>query len=344
MSVLPGMPQISNRTRAVGDAPPNVADVFNIDLIAGNGTSQSIVNGLPFSTQGGLAWIKNRTSNRIHALFDTVRGATELISSSEQSAQSTESEGLTSFNSDGYSVGDEPFVNQSGQDLVGWSFINSSRFFRAVSWVGNGSTTQRLITHDLNAPIGMILVKNLDSSSDWITWHRFANGDDYRNGFLNLTSSLGQGGEIGGFDNTENFGFPNPSVSMNVANATASTNALGVNYIGYVFAHDATTDGIIQAGTYIGNGSTLGPVINLGWEPQWLMIKKVSDTSNWYVVDSARSPTNEREEELTLNTTNSETSENAYDFDPTGFQIKTNNQESNENGVPYIYVAIRKES
>jgi hypothetical protein len=58
---------------------------------------------------------------------------------------------------------------------------------------------------------------------------------------------------------------------------------MATTYVAYLFAHDPLgpsgdgSDGLIACGSYTGNGSTDGPEIDLGWEPQWVLAKK-SDT------------------------------------------------------------------
>jgi len=71
-------------------------------------------------------------------------------------------------------------------------------------------------------------------------------------------------------------------------------NGSGYNYVAYIFAHDEQTFGeegdqsIISCGTYTGNGSTTGPTVTLGWDPQLVMIKNQSAAEGWVWFDTMR--------------------------------------------------------
>ena len=101
---------------------------------------------------------------------------------------------------------------------------------------------------------------------------------------------------------------------------------------------------IIKCGEYLGNGSSTGPVVNLGWEPQWVLIKRSSDSEDWMLFDSMRSiTTGGNDYDLRPNSTGAEsTAEDWLELTSTGFQIKATYNHVNDNGNSYIYVAIRR--
>ena len=129
-----------------------------------------------------------------------------------------------------------------------------------------------------------------------------------------------------------------------------NANALGREFVAYLFAHDDSEEGMIQCGSYTGNGSTTGPIIDLGFEPQWLMIKRSSDVSGWYIMDSMRGlpvdgpANNTATRSLQAQESNAEGTSTSSDVDinPTGFQCTTDSNGSNANGSTYIYMAIRR--
>ena len=100
---------------------------------------------------------------------------------------------------------------------------------------------------------------------------------------------------------------------------------------------------IIKCGSYIGNGSTAGPEIILGWEPSWVLIKDTSASVNWRLHDSMRGiVTGGDDPEIEPNTTDAESDSNRLDLTSTGFKLTTNSASHNDPGDSYIYMAIRR--
>ena len=118
-----------------GDDPIYVDDVFSTFLWTGDSTSsRSINNGIDLDGEGGLVWLKGRTQAYDHALYDTVRGATKEMYSNTTDLSSTNSNALTSFNSNGFSIGSGPIVNNNADTYVSWSFRKAENFFDVVAW------------------------------------------------------------------------------------------------------------------------------------------------------------------------------------------------------------------
>ena len=101
---------------------------------------------------------------------------------------------------------------------------------------------------------------------------------------------------------------------------------------------------IIKCGSYVGNGSATGPEVNLGWEPQWLLIKNAEKSENWLIFDSMRGiVTGGNEARLFANLTNTESSPgNFINLTPTGFKINDNGGDLNDPNDTIIYMAIRR--
>ena len=149
-----------------------IDDVFSTDLWKGDGsTTQTITNGINMSGEGGLTWIKRRTSARNHALFDTVRGAGKRISSNLEAVISTTfTDELKSFTSTGFTVGNSGNTGNNGQDYAAWSFRKSKGFFDCVTYTGNGTTGQ-YISHNLGCEVGMIIIKCTSAETGWQVYH-----------------------------------------------------------------------------------------------------------------------------------------------------------------------------
>lgn len=304
-----------------------VDDCFATHLYTGNGSTQTINNGIDLAGEGGLVWMKRRTSGTAdHHLYDTLRGPTMQMRSNDLGAVLTRADGLTSFNANGFVIGPYTEINQLNVQVSSWTFRRAKKFFDIVTYTGDG-VAGRQIPHDLGAEPGFITTKSTSTAGDWNSYHRSATGD------LKLNTTAAQTASrtlITGANDT----------SFTVS-GVANTN--GVQYVAYLWAHDDSEDGIIQCGSYVGNGSTSGPQISLGWEPQYLMIKNASGTGNWQIIDSMRGmPVGSADAILQANLSNAESAVDFVSPTATGFQISSTSSEVNTNGATYIYLAIRR--
>jgi len=325
-----------------------VDDVFSTYLYTGNGTARSINNGIDLAGEGGLVWIKNRENQyQDHALYDTERGAGQTLNSATGGGQFLSTNRLSALNSDGFTVGGDTATNESGKGIVSWTFRKAPGFFDVVTWSGN-STSGRTIAHNLGSVPGMIIVKSTSHTEPWAVWHRTLTAGDT----LRLNETDAKATNAGWFTTTQ------PTSSVFSVGSSTETNATNYNYVAYIFAHDEVqfgTDGdesIIKCGTYAGSGSA-GLDVNLGWEPQWVMVKNISvDSShyNWHIYDNMRGvATGGFDKSLSANLSDSEDSTYNYtgidliDFTSTGFYLSQNGYGvNNASGNNYIYMAIRR--
>jgi len=323
-----------------------IEDVFSTYLYSGNDTSQTINNGLDLSTKGGLVWIKARNAAYSHILSDTIRGTGKFLSSNTTDAQGTDAQDVTAFNTNGFTVGNNGRVNNSSFNYCSWTFREQAKFFDIVTYTGNGATgAGQSISHNLGSTPGMIIVKTTSGTGNWKVYHRLGNAG----------SSAG----VGNLNTTDDFGSPATSWFPSVTSTTfsVSDDGSGVNnngnsYVAYLFAHNAGgfgtsgTDNVISCGSWTGNGSTTGPVVTLGYEPQWIMYKQASSAgNNWFMVDNMRGlPVGGTTSYLIPNTTAAEGSGlgTILNINATGFQLKTTAGSANGSGETYIYMAIRR--
>ena len=154
---------------ATGAPPPPtyVEDVFSAYTYTGTGASLAINNGIDFSGQGGLCWLKWRSGTNAfgHALFDTARGATKQLKSETTAAESTETR-FTSFDNDGFTLSGDTELCLSGDKYVSWSFRKAAKFFDVVTYTGDG-VAGRTIAHSLGQAPGMVIIKKTSATSDW---------------------------------------------------------------------------------------------------------------------------------------------------------------------------------
>lgn len=315
-----------NRGHVLGSDKLYVEDVFAAHAYVGTGSALSIVNGLDLAGKGGMVWNACRSAGFGHAIFDTERGVTNALIPSSTGPQNNYNTSLTAFNANGFSLGNDGSLqnsNRSGEKHISWAFRQADKFFKVVTYTGNGAN--RAITHSLGVAPGMIMIKRLDTTGNWITYHRALGGTKYLT--LNTT-----GGEqtYTYWNNTA------PTASSFSLGADAEVNASGGTYVAYLFAHDTAADGIIQCGNFTGASST----INLGWEPQYILLKNMTSGGyNWVVYDTARGLTLGNDAELNPNVSNAEWF-GMSTITPlaTGFSTVS----IGPTGDTYIYMAIRK--
>jgi hypothetical protein len=325
--------------------PNYIEEVFSTYLYTGNGSTQTITNGIDLSGKGGLTWIKSRSSgSEYHVLQDTVRGRGNVLSSntSDQSFSSSAGESITTYNSTGFSLGTNrsatQAVNTNSATYVSWTFREQAKFFDVLTYTGNG-TAGRTVAHNLGSVPGCIIVKRTDDADGWAVYHRSLGATKY----IFLDQSNASGTYSGYWNNTE------PTSSVFSLGNDAAVNASGATYVAYLFAHDAGgfgltgTDNVISCGSYTGNGSTTGPVVTLGYEPQWIMLKNASATTDWVILDTMRGlVVGGTDRELNPNQSGAESGAVYITPTATGFQLNTTNGAYNASGNTFIYVAIRR--
>ena len=317
-----------------GGDPVYVDDVFSTFLYTGTGSSLAINNGIDLSGEGGLVWLKRRSSTKGHHLYDTARGVTKMLSSDGSDAEDTKSQGLTAFNSNGFTLGTEAQINGSTSTNVGWTFRKQPGFFDVVTFTGNGSS--QTVSHNLGSVPGMILVKCVTAGYDWAVYHRGANGGTNPHQYassLNNTSGFGQ--DSYSWNNTA------PTSTAFTVGSGSTTNRDGETMIAYLFAHDAqdfgtdSDEAIIKCGSFTGNPST----VDLGFEPQWMIAKKYDSTSPWQIFDSMRGWTADGgTKDLEANSSSSETDRTSQNYT----QLKSTGVTFNSYGGSWIYMAIRR--
>ena len=321
-----------------GSGGTYVDDVFSTYLYEGTASAQDIVNGVDLDGEGGMVWIKIRETNggeENHRLYDTERGPFNSLSSNQAVGTQANNTSLGSFNSDGFGLaGLYLGTNAADKDFVSWTFRKAKNFFDVQKYTGDG-VAGRTISHNLGCEPGMVIVKRTDSTGDWNVRHRSVASDE-----LLLLNDPTRSYENDNFNST----YPT-SASFSVNSAL---NYDGAEYIAYLFAHDDSDKSMIKCGTYDGIPQPANPEVDLGWEPQWVMIKRVDGTGNWTVVDSMRGitdgPMDQGCNPLRLNTSEAEFPFDVITLTSTGFIVNGSNADFNSgaNGAKYIYMAIRR--
>jgi len=312
--------------------PVYVDDVFSTFLYDGTGADQTITNGIDLSGEGGMVWIKNRdNANDDHYVFDTERGATKYIFTNSDQQEYDISTTLKSFTSTGFTLGLYDGVNRNNTDICSWAFRKCPGFFDVVTYTGNGSASGQTISHNLGSAPGSIWIKRTSAAEDWCVYHRSVGTAGHVR--LNKTTNY-----------TTNQKFANvTSTSFDIVDADVMINGNGDSYVAYIFAHDDQSFGdggneaIIKCGSFNSTGGVVD--INLGFEPQWLLIKRSDANNSWIIVDEMRgNPVGSAAAYLEPNGSGAESTITGWTVPtPTGF---TNNYPIS--GGTFIYIAIRR--
>ena len=283
--------------------------------------------------EGGLLWLKARITGDNY-LIDTQRGGSEFLISNTTSASATVDTypvgNGTAFNSNGFSIGPGGAVNGNTNDFVSWSFRKAEKFFDVVTWTGDGTAGPFTLSHNLGATVGMSVVKVTSHSGDWITNHR-----SLPSNYLALNSTAAAQTDVTMTSTDSTITFNGSNVYYNFSGRT---------YVAYLFASEAGgygddgTENIIKCGSFNSTALT-----NLGWEPQWVMMKRIDSTSGWFMMDNMRGMT-----ASTNTTTYNGTSQYLYantsaaEAAATGVIAPAATGFGSGQSGTYIYIAIRR--
>ena len=338
----------SNLPTATITAPD---EYFNTVLYSGNSSTQSIT-GVNF--QPDWVWLKGRSTAYDHQVYDSVRGATERLRPSLTEAESTQSTGLTSFDTDGFSLGSLSGINNSSNTYVAWNWlaggtavsntdgsitstvsVNQTAGFSVVSYTGNG-TAGATVGHGLSSAPEMYIVKTRSGSSGGTNWRVYHSA-------LGATKNITLNGTGAAVSETNKWNDTEPTASVFSLGTHVSVNENTSTFIAYCFH---SVESYSKCGVYTGNGNADGPFIHCGFRPAWLMMKRTDDTSNWEIVDNKRDPENFLNEDLSANSSNSENAVDGttIDFTANGFKHRdgTSTGTKNVSGATYIFLAFAK--
>jgi hypothetical protein len=315
--------------------PQYIEDVFSTWVATSSGR---VVNGLDFLGKGGLVWAKQRNAGGSHLLVDTLRGGGNFLSSDTTSAQTFVSTIIPTFYNDGFDTGSAVGT----ESFAYWTFRKQPKFFDVVTYTGTGSV--RTVAHNLGSTPGCMIIKQTSASGEhWGVYHRSLGAT--KRMYLSLTSA--EATNVSFWNDTE------PTSTEFTVGTEATVNGDTKSYVAYLFAHNAggfglnSTDNVISCGSYTGNGSgSNGPTIDLGYEPQWLLIKRASGgAANWLLFDNMRGISKNAfftSQYLYPNNSSSEISSDGLSLNATGFQVNNSNSYINASGNTYIYIAIRR--
>jgi len=275
---------------SAGGAGLNVEEVFSTYLYVGSGYPQTITNNIDLSGEGGMTWIKSRSNGSLdHVVVDTVRGAdNSLKPNATDSNAGSGFYSINTFNSDGFTLdssdGSGGNVNNLNDDFASWTFRKAPKFFDVVTYTGNG-VAGRTVSHNLGCEVGCIIIKCTSNDTDWNVYHR-GNTSAPETDHLRLNTQDATSDDNTIWDDVA------PTSTEFTLGSSNEVNGSGRTYVAYLWAHndgdgefgpDADQD-IIKCGGFTDNNDGS---VNLGFEPQWVLIRR-SDTDSQNTVFGSR--------------------------------------------------------
>ena len=320
----------------VGGAGEFIDDLFATTLYDGNQTANTITTGIDLDTEGGLLWIKVRTTSGNHIMLDTARGSNYYLSSNTTTGSTNGSFSQT-FTTTGFTLNtSSALVNDGNQRYVAWNFRKAPGFFDVVTYTGDGNAG-KTINHNLGSVPGMIFVKQTNFSRDWGVWHTSTGATKYFN--LNKSNTAATATEY--WNDTE------PTATQFTVGTSNRVNGSGSSYIAYIFGNndqifgDNGNEAVVKCGKYTGTGSAA--FIDLGFEPQWVMVKQATvSAESWYCADIMRIMDNPYD-----NGSRTKFEQDAADHRSTMVALPTatgffTGSQVRDSGSEYIYMAIRR--
>jgi hypothetical protein len=325
---------------------------FHTQLYTGDGSSNNAITNDANSGdfKPDWLWIKSRSYVDLHNVFDSSRGRDKRIFPNLTNAEGDSSPDnfLKSFDTDGFTTGNDAGMNTNSGTLVAWQWAanggttasntdgsitstvqaNTTAGFSVVTYTGN-ATAGATIGHGLGAVPKWIIVKDRDAAKNWVNYHQSIGND--RSIALNTTDAQTA--------STDHWHNTTPTSSVFYLGDYSHVNANSDKYVAYCFAEK---QGYSKFGSYTGNGNADGPFIYTGFKPAWFMLKATDDSSgrNWIIHNSKMAPTNVAENELIANLTDAEVDNSRLDILSNGIKLRSTSLASNKVNINYIYMAF----
>ena len=336
---------------------PAVADPgehFKCVLWTGDGNSSHPISKVGFKPD--FVWIKSRSFNNNHHLFDVIRGPNNILRTSSTGTESNPGQVMSSFDSNGFTVGEDGgnnATNDDGSTFVGWCWkaggapvsngdgsitsqvsANQTAGFSIVTYTTSG--TAATFGHGLGKKPAFALFKARNDTGNWAVYHQSIGTNTLR-----LSSNDTEDSGVDAFSSTA------PTDTLMYLGTWAGTNGSNINWVSYLWSE---IEFYSKFGSYNGNNSSTGPFVYCGFKPAWLLIKATGNVQgNWVIYDSSRSSRNVNGLRLGANLSDSENENNTnlgidssagVDLLSNGFKIRTTGPNHNSDATEYIFAAF----
>ena len=320
-------------------------DYFNTLLYTGNDGNGRSITGVGF--QPDWTWIKGRSNSDNHILGDSARGGNKQIYSNLTNAETSATGMIQSFNTDGFTLGNDGAVNGSSETYASWNWkaggssttnpsggtitttasVNTTAGFSVFTYTGTGVAAH--LAHGLGVAPTVVIIKGRSNTDQWFVKHPGIASNEYL--YLNTTSAKVSGANA--------WSATNPDATKIYVGTDAGVNGSGVTYVCYAFAEKK---GYSKFGSYTGNGNADGTFVYTGFKPAFVMVKCTSNADNWNIHDSVRNEFNLTDNILYPNLSNAEGNPSVLSMDllSQGFKFRGSDGGTNGSGSPYIYMAF----
>lgn len=298
-----------------------------------------------------LVWVKSSSAIADHKLTDSVRGVTKALITNTTGAETTDTQGVTAFNSNGFNLGTDATYNTNAANYIAYQWlagggttssntsgsitstvsVNVTNGFSIVTYTGTGANAT--IGHGLGVAPAFIIIKQRTAASttNWAVYHKGLGNGSYI--LLNTTASA--------VASATYWNSTSPTSSVFSVGTAADVNASGGTYVAYCWT---PVSGFSSFGTYTGTGTILplGAFAYTGFRPKFVLLKKTAGTATaWNIDDTTRQTYNAatitRGGVLVPNTTAAATSAPSVYMMSNGFCLAAAGQNSAQ---LYIYAAF----
>jgi hypothetical protein len=322
-------------------------DHFDTQIWTGTGSSNSISS---YQFAPDWVWIKQRNATQDHTVQDSVRGVGKYLSTNDTDSESTSSTQITSFDSNGFTLGTAISTNDNNDTYVGWAWLaggsassntdgsitssvsaNTKAGFSIVGFT-SASSGNFTVGHGLGVTPEVIIQKERGSTGSWHVWHESVTTNTSQ--YLKLETT----GGVASVSNVWGASVPNSTTfGLGVGVSVDANNT----QIAYCFH---SVRGYSKFGSYTGTGSTDGVFVFTGFRPALLIVKQTDASNRWIIFDNKRGDINPLEEKLELNpnddTAESSSGTDCFDFLSNGFKLRRSGDVYNGSGHDYIFMAF----
>ena len=322
---------------------------FKVQLYTGTGSSLTVTfNDTDTDMQPDLVWIATRSTTENQPLYDVVRGTGESVHSNDNDTEATE-EGVSSFNSDGFTLGTHGGANQSSATHVAWCWkagttsgittngnttitpsaysFNQTSGFSILKYSGNGTAGAK-IAHGLGAAPELVFYKSTTGAFDWLVYSKAlgATKEIVLNSAAASTTS-------------DVFNDEDPTSTNLEVKTNAGNNSSSHDYIAYCWA---PIQGFSKFGSFVGNGNVDGAFVFTGFRPAFVMIKCATraGTDIWTMYDNKREGYNVDNDALSADTNAAERTSDDIDILSNGFKCRNSVTDVNPSGETAVYIAF----
>tara|TARA_B100000900_G_scaffold312821_1_gene271622 strand:- start:294 stop:3647 length:3354 start_codon:yes stop_codon:yes gene_type:complete len=292
---------------------------FNMAAYVGDAATSRAITGLGFSPD--LVWFGNRSATRSMYMYDTVRGATYGIPSDEDHDNAAHTNGLLSFDSDGFTIGNKNNSNGNNETMIAWCWkAGGAPTATNVAGAGNAPTSGSVVIDGVAStaalagtqPAKKISASNktglsivlFDGTGSNLTVAHGLNGapemvwaksmtTGTQNFMIQHKDIQTSGAEVL-YLNLDSAGGASATLWNNtladstvVSFGTGNANSNGSETIMYCWKN---VPGMTKTGFYRGNANAPpnGVYVHLGFKPALVAVKSVTQSGEWIVYDNVR--------------------------------------------------------